>query len=322
MKKHYFTILLLLLCSFSFAQNPIAHYNFNNSLNDETGNWNLSPSSGFTPIFETGQDGTANSAIAGFGAEDFLTTVDNFAPFNGSADRTVTAWVKLPIAAAGKNLAVLGLGNNDNNLEKFTFGTIAANSQTESRNRVEVKGNGKTGNVNLAVDTWVHIAITYTSVGSSTFKLYVNGVLDVEKTINNPINTGESALLIGNDYTLNGTTGLRERGWPGAIDDVRIFDTVLTEAQITAIYSSTLSTNNYTKKTVGIYPNPIKNHLFISNPNTHTVEIFDILGKLKLSVKEYNVNGIDTSNLSHGVYIIKVYDEQKSVLGTVKAIKN
>lgn len=321
MKKIYLTLILILFIENFYSQNPIAHFKFDNSLNDETGNWNLTASSGFTPTFVTGQDGNVSGAVSGFGVEDFLTTSSNFSPFNGGVDRTITAWVKLPATAAGKNLAVVGLGNNDENFQKFTFGTISSNGATESRNRVEVRGNGKTGNTNLAVDSWIHIAVTYTSTGTSTFKLYINGAFDSEKTINSAINTGENPLLIGNDYTLNATTSLRERGWLGAIDDLKFFDSILTETEIASIYNATLSVKSEDINEVMVFPMPMEKNLIINNKDVNLIEVYNVLGKREIQTKVNRTNTVDVSSLASGLYIIKLFNDQDQLIGTLKTLK-
>ena len=60
------------------AQTLVAHYKFDGNLNDETGNWNLTESAGFTAGFETGQDNTANGAVNGFASADYLETATDF----------------------------------------------------------------------------------------------------------------------------------------------------------------------------------------------------------------------------------------------------
>jgi len=60
---------------------------------------------------------------------------------------------------------------------------------------------------------------------------------------------------------------------------------------------------------VKIYPNPVKNTLFITNNENLTinsVEILDIAGKKIVNLKSKIVNSIDVSHLQQGVYFIKI----------------
>ena len=71
--------------------------------------------------------------------------------------------------------------------------------------------------------------------------------------------------------------------------------------------------------TITIYPNPVKDKLYIQDlSNTSKVLIYNVLGKLVLS--ETTKSEIDVDNLQSGIYIIKIVDEQKEIIR--KFIKN
>ena len=70
-----------------------------------------------------------------------------------------------------------------------------------------------------------------------------------------------------------------------------------------------LSTNNYADKNMNLYPNPTSGIINIENVEINKVTIFDILGK---SVKEYdNLTKIDLSELSKGIYTLKIIAEKQ-----------
>ena len=80
--------------------------------------------------------------------------------------------------------------------------------------------------------TWHHVAFTW---DAGTLELYVDGVKDtsVTKTADNAvtsIRTTTAALTIGN--------GTNNFYFDGNIDEVAVWNTTLTDAQITAIYNS------------------------------------------------------------------------------------
>lgn len=69
-----------------------------------------------------------------------------------------------------------------------------------------------------------------------------------------------------------------------------------------------LSTINFSKNNITLYPNPVKDILNISlleNTNIESYEIYDLLGKKILS-KSTIQNFINLNELSNGVYIVKV----------------
>ncbi len=94
-----------------------------------------------------------------------------------------------------------------------------------------------------------------------------------------------------------------------------------------AIYSSELlATQDFSPDLFIIFPNPVKTELFISGTidlSDFTVNIFNINGKLILSVNDSNLNNksIDIQKLNSGIYFILLNDKQgRSVIK--KFIKN
>ena len=58
---------------------------------------------------------------------------------------------------------------------------------------------------------------------------------------------------------------------------------------------------------IKVYPNPVKDKLFISGNETPiTVAIYNVLGKEVLSIK--NTNNINVQALPSGVYMIRISD--------------
>ena len=333
LSRNFFLIATLLVatCHLS-AQTLVAHYKFDGNTTDETGNWNLTESSGFTATFETGQDGTANGAVSGFGlnSSNYLSTVADFTPqsgTNGNVSRTLMAWIKL---GSNGNQAIVGYGAGVNaggiEYNKFTYGCINNNGAVGPRNRIEVQGAGQSG-AELALNTWVHTAVVY-DAANAKFLLYVNGVFDAESatSLSLPLGTDSNPLFIGNDYSgadpFNPTTPIPpSRGFSGAIDDVRIFSEVLTEAQIKAIYDDTVLGTEESKlvKAFNAYPNPVKDRLYFSTNKIASVEVYNLLGS-KISSQTV-IDGVDMSNLTKGVYLVKCIDAQGVSLATIKAIK-
>ena len=81
--------------------------------------------------------------------------------------------------------------------------------------------------------------------------------------------------------------------------------------------ASSLSTKDFSNSII-IYPNPVKNILTIDGLVVQDVVIYSVLGKEVLKIS--NLNTIDVSSLSKGVYFIKVSDGIKA--STKKFIKN
>jgi hypothetical protein len=120
--------------------------------------------------------------------------------------------------------------------------------------------------------------------------------------------------------------GLTETGggnyFNGAIDDLKIYNYALSQAEVTALFNApgTLATSENIGSTtdISIYPNPVKDILKIkSNEEVQSVEIINTLGQKVLQSK---ANQINTSKLAPGVYMILVKDF-KNQTATKKFIK-
>lgn len=71
---------------------------------------------------------------------------------------------------------------------------------------------------------------------------------------------------------------------------------------------------------IDFYPNPVKDVLNIaSKTELIKVEIYSLLGN-KIKELRSGLNSIKTSNLSRGIYIVKIYSENNCT--TLKMIKN
>ena len=108
-----------------------------------------------------------------------------------------------------------------------------------------------------------------------------------------------------------------------AYDDLKIYNYVLTDAEIANLYSNntTLATaENVGKDAIAsIYPNPVREVLNIkSSINIKEVQVFNSLGQKVLQGKGMQIN---TSKLKTGVYLIRITNSKNEVT-TSKFIKN
>jgi chitodextrinase len=78
------------------------------------------------------------------------------------------------------------------------------------------------GSARLAASTWAHLAMTY---DGTTLKIYVNGTLASSTAQSGTMTTSTNALQIGGDTTFG-------QYFKGLIDEVRIYNIALTQAQI------------------------------------------------------------------------------------------
>ena len=85
-------------------------------------------------------------------------------------------------------------------------------------------------------------------------------------------------------------------------------------------YDSTASINTLSNTSISIYPNPVKNELFLKLENIHVdkVEIVDLLGK-PVIIPTHIAEMVDVSQLNKGIYFVKIYSNDK--IHTRKFIK-
>lgn len=146
--------------------------------------------------------------------------------------------------------------------------------------------------------------------GSGALSLYVNGVLKgsipyddtVQTTTINNINVEGNVIVTITEDTAGGDRV--------AIDD------------LSWTCYSVLSTNDFTLNDVKMYPNPVKNTLYfdLNSQEKTIIEVYSVLGKKVISKTLIGSNYINTTNLSQGIYIVRITQGNKTI--SKKLIKN
>ncbi len=86
-------------------------------------------------------------------------------------------------------------------------------------------------------------------------------------------------------------------------------------------FNLSINSNQVKEKEFKIYPNPAKNRLYITNlDDVKKIEIFNLSGERVLTFDNFTYDGLDISNLSNGLYFVKIQNEESS--HTQKLIKN
>ena len=289
MKK---TIFLFFFSAFSvllIAQIPtnglVANYPFNGNAIDESGNGVDGTVSGAT--LATDRFGNQNSAYYFDGIDDKIeSSSDDFA--NGN-NVSVSVWVNYNLSGINYFISCsdFGVFSKDS-----TVGLAISLPGTDNA----------AGSVNY--DEWTHFVGTY---DGDTIKSYINGVLAEETLWAGDIEDLNRMLTFGffnNIY------------WKGYIDDICIYDRVITESEISDLFNDDASTitsvppiNNNNLYTV--YPNPAsKNTEIVFNNVVDGIKI-NILNSIgQIVVEESNLSGsrfnIDISNLAPGIYFVAV----------------
>ena len=130
------------------------------------------------------------------------------------------------------------------------------------------------------------------------------------------LNKGENQCLIWEAFAKRGLGYSADQGDPLLRSDGKeAFDLPPTCAR--------LGTDDLEANTVSIYPNPVKDLVYInSKDNVEKYEIIDVTGRVINSgsvKKDGQVSSVSTDSLSAGLYILKLYTDKEVV--TKKIIK-
>ncbi|RKU19532.1 hypothetical protein C6501_01345 [Candidatus Poribacteria bacterium] len=221
MLKFTFMVLLcsLIITSLSIA-NPaedglVAYWSFDEgagkTATDATGNGHDGKFAG-APKWIEGKFGTA---LEFDGVDDHVKVEDDDA-LDLTDEVTLMAWFNPSAALTGRRMMV----KNNSIFVIFDFGN--ANSVDFLVKPDNLFAQSKT--TNWKIGQWYHFAGTF---DGKTLRVYINGQLEGEAANNKPIAPSNLELWIGGDD--NG----RATDWfPGKIDEVRLYDKTLSEAEI------------------------------------------------------------------------------------------
>jgi hypothetical protein len=121
-----------------------------------------------------------------------------------------------------------------------------------------------------------------------------------ELTFNSGSNTSIAIFGRGIGRDITGTDG-KGYAWSNGGSEIRIDEVAMTNEDATA------SVNDVFSSKISIYPNPANEFVQISTSETITgVEVYNLIGKKVISSSKLTNNKIDVSNLSKGVYVLKV----------------
>ncbi len=158
--------------------------------------------------------------------------------------------------------------------------------------------------------TWMHVAATY---DGAVIRIYINGIENSTKALSSPppITINGLALTIG-----AGDNGYR--GFQGAMDDTRIYNTALKSSEILELakLKNSVEIEKFQEKFLA-YPNPFTTNTSISFTTSieesYSISLFDGRGaKIKdigkgIALSEaLNTIEFDGSWMSTGIYLLKL----------------
>lgn len=213
----------------SHGQTLVAHWQFDGNANDATGNGNNGTVNGATPCKD--RFGSNNSAYE-FDGGDWISVAHSAGlAFGSTSNFTINAWVKMcrsmsdfaGLVAKGPDLT------NYPGYQMFVRSSANIGGEVGLSNGNWVRTQGAT---NITNGVWRMVTMQV-STSSGFLRFYVNGVLEasVNGTSIDPTLTYTRPLYIGRDRNSLAY-------FMGAIDDVRIYDGLLTTTDLQALFSA------------------------------------------------------------------------------------
>ncbi|HNX89036.1 MAG TPA: T9SS type A sorting domain-containing protein [Paludibacteraceae bacterium] len=285
-----------------------AWYKLDGNAFDYSGNNNNGILTGATPTSD--RWGNANSALKFNGIYDKVDLPGDF----DFPERTISVWFKT------NSFPTSGAWIYDSDHSNLMYGHTQIYVISESGiNKISLCVGYNTSSYtfdNALTDTWYHAAIV---VNENYVKYFINGAL-----IDSVPNTNFAHSVNGDSFAKIGTTRNNDRFFDGVIDEVRIYNCAISNAEIDSLYDINVLINKIiTVNGLSVYPNPASNYITVAMdvPEESVIEILNIESQL---IKKMEVKGtksiIDISNFPNGIYIIKATTDNGII--TKKFIKD
>ena len=203
---------------------------------DASGNGNNGTAAG--PTWTIGKFG---SALAFDGVNDWVTVPDS-SSLDVTTAMTVEAWV-LP-TALGAIWRTVALKEGSGN---YTYALYASTGTSRPSGNAVTGGSDHDlrGPATLGLDNWVHLATTY---DGANLRLYVGGALVATQAASGSITVSSGVLRIG------GTSVFANEFFAGRIDELRIYNRALTQAQIQADMATGAATDTRNPTVTAVTP--------------------------------------------------------------------
>lgn len=179
-------------------------------------------------------DGKFGKGLLMDGSNDYLTAGDVLDP--GINDFSVSVWVK-PASTALKYIYVKGLEGGGPGHAGFDMYIASGAVFTEFSDGSAQGITASTPNGTLEVDKWYNLVATYSRSGNMV--TYINGVQKSSISISSQNGNSDTnkPLAIGTFANLNAYF------FDGVIDDVRVYNRILSGSEITQLYQGSQPTN-------------------------------------------------------------------------------
>jgi hypothetical protein len=323
--KRILLILTSMLAMNAYAQIPtagmVAGYSFNGNANDESGNNNHGTVTGAT--LTTGPTGTPNSAYRFNGSSNYI-TVPNSATLTPASSITLCAEVKAEGFYTGtcQANAILNKGTSNGTAGHYFLGfsdnaydndNCANLDSTHETFIVQMKTDLTSSapqvyNSYVVKDQWYCVIATFDGTNA---RIYVDGSLKATVSAPAPLGINSEPLTFG--YT---THTLFRYWFKGVIDDIRIYNRVLTNTEIQGYCSFLEGVDDHNSVSSHVTINTLGSGLYElvldRNYKKADVTIRTVLGQQVYSSRISNNESelINLASFAKGIYLLNITTEE------------
>ena len=321
MKKNL-SLLLLLCLNFIFAQVPsyipinglIGYWPFNGNANDISTNGNNGTIVGAT--LTSDRFGNANSAYLFNGINNYI-ELGNISGLSPTSGISMSSWIMWNgTNGIDNHQYIFQIAPNPNGLITITdTGSLSIN--VLNCNCINDIGVSTTINQN----TWYNVVLTYDLL-NGIMKMYLNGIL-----IGTSQENMHTYYTVNNNPSRFGNYYFNSHYFKGTIDEGALWNRSLTQEEITGLYNTLGAQQIVVNNQISIYPNPANDQITIdcgtiADVSGWNIKITNILGQevfnQPMNTQKYIVP-LNTWT-GQGVYFVKIYDAQGTLVNTKKII--
>jgi len=195
--------------------------------------------------------GKMSKALSFDGVDEYVSVPDS-SSLDLTTAMTISAWVYLteaPDATHGAGVVVKGTAT-DGNAGSYEL-TLLSDLGVYGRIYTNAAVSAQTAANLIPLNTWHHVVATY---NKTSLIVYVDGVSKATTAQTNNLEANNGILAIGTR-----PAQLTGAAFPGKIDEVRVYNTALTAAQVLALYQSGVTTlaapqnNSVTNGLIGLW---------------------------------------------------------------------
>jgi hypothetical protein len=222
----------------------VAYYPFNGNAHDESGNRNNGTVYG--AALSNDRCGNPNSAYCFNGTSAIIKVPDN-PSLNMNRTLSICAWVDPNDVSSAYNRMIICKHDVTKRLG-YTFKKLNGGSKFW----FEFFGNSYrqlVSNTNISAGVWTFYVCTY---DGKTMKIFKNGKLEISNAVNDIITTTTYPLGIGGIPAAGNYQNMEY--YSGCIDDVRIYNRALTDAEILVLYNESCNLMSVKLKKDSICP--------------------------------------------------------------------